>query len=122
MIRTKTAQVIDSRTGETAIIYLTKVNQVSDTDKNVESFYIVSATMQEDGTLKQFGETIIATYKKSTYLALFGAMTLQEFSDNEDANMIAQIDYATAYTPTGNEVYPAPKFWGLTSADLEIVV
>lgn len=52
---------------------------------------------------------ISAKYKRSTYFALFGEMTLNEFEAQKAELMIAQINFNSS------------QYFGLTSSDLEIV-
>ena len=120
MIRTKQPQIIDAQNGKSEIVYFDISHELKDIVKGLVTFNMVSFIMV-DGQLQAIKENK-AVYKLSTFNALYGAMTLNDFNANIDALMIGQIDYINKYTWVGNEVQPPVRFWNLTSEDLEIVL
>ncbi len=121
MIRTKTAQVIDARTNKSEVVYFHLMDEVKNEASQTVTFYIATSYLNAENQFQQFGEISKATYAKSTFMTLFGEMSINEFEAAKDTLMIGQIDYINKYEPTGEEKFPFSKFWALTAEDLEIV-
>jgi len=120
MIRTKQPQLIDAQNGKSEIVYFDISHELKDIVKGLVTFNMVSFIMV-DGQLHAIKENK-AVYKLSTFNALYGAMTLNDFNDQIDSLMIGQIDYINKYTWVGTEVQDPVRFWNLTANDLEIVI
>lgn len=120
MIRTKTPILIDTKTGRSEVVYFDKI---SEQRSEIGTFkgqvglyaYLIRMQIMVDGKLVDLG-TIYphlraqqATYKLSTWKAMFGNRTIAQMEENEDADMIAQMD-----------IY-SDQWFGLKAADLEVV-
>ena len=120
MIRTKQPQLIDAQNGKSEIVYFDISHELKDIVKGLVTFNMVSFIMV-DGQLQAIKENK-AVYKLSTFDALYGAMSLNDFNNQIDSLMIGQIDYINKYTWVGTEVQDPVRFWNLTANDLEIVI
>lgn len=123
MIRSKTPQLIDAQNQTSAIVYLDMNPAVQDRVGGIRKFNIttyIEITVDGVTTLRGIKENL-AVFKETTFLSLWGDLTLIEFNDQMDANLITQIDYINSYDWDGTEAQQPVRFWNLTASDLEIV-
>lgn len=122
MIRSKQPQVINAMLGKSEIVYLEVAIHIIMSKIEQRHFIIYASYINEKGEHVVISESK-AVFKESTFMALFGALTLQQMKDQEDQLLIDQIDYINTYEWTGTEAQPEPvRFWNFTKDDLEIVI
>jgi len=125
MIETKEPQLIDARSGQNEIVYFDIISEIRDNtnDTRVIVFQtkvkIAEATEKDPAQFEVIGEDYYAVFKDSTYLALFGDMTLNEFEAAKPLTMISQIAYINTYDWKGDELSSPVKFWNLTENDMK---
>lgn len=123
MIRSKTPQLIDAQNEVSAIVYLDMTPSIHDRTNGLRQFNIttyIEITIDGVSSLQGIKENL-AVFKDATFFALWGDLTLIEFNEQIDVNLIAQIDYINSYTWDGTEAQKPVKFWSLEASDLEIV-
>ena len=124
MIKSKTPQLIDAQNQVSAIVYLDMSPAIHDRVNGLRQFNIttyIEVTIDGVTSLQGIKENL-AVFKDETFLAIWGDLTLIEFNDQIDANLIAQIVYINSYEWDGTEAQSPVRFWSLEATDLEIVI
>ena len=124
MIKTKTAQIIDAQNGNVAEVYFSVTQERKLYSTKTIEFTILSSVIATDqnGNSQLVGiKENKAVFKLSTFDALFGAMTINEYEATKDQILINQIDYINKHVWTGNEPMLKNSYWNLVKTDLEIV-
>lgn len=125
MIKSTTPQLIDAQNQVSEIVYLEMGPAIQDRKNGLRKFNITISIEDTDENGNTYYKGIkedMSVFKESTFLGLWGTLTLAEFENQVDANLISQIDYINSYTWDGTEAQEPIRFWNLTSSDLEIVV
>jgi len=129
MIKTKTPQIIDAQNGISKIVFFNVSHETVNNLLKTRAYNVVSSVEETIKDLEGKDKVVLtaikenkAIFKESTIQALYGGMTLADFQSNQDALLIAQIEFINSYVWTGDEAQKNPvKYWNLTSQDLEIV-
>jgi hypothetical protein len=124
MIKTKIPVIVDAQNGTEATVFFRVNRDTTDRENNLVVFNLVLSyiTTNEKGenVLTDFRENK-AYFKRSTFKALFGEKTFNQFEDEIDQLIIDQIAYINTYEWIGNEAQAKVKYWNLKAEDLEIV-
>lgn len=124
MIRTKQPKVINPQLGESAIIYFKTLVGISDYQNKTQHFNIGMFVKKQINGVDTFVSALpesMGTFNQSTFLSIFGDMTVTQFIDNLDSSLMAQIEYINNFQWSGEKTEKIIRFWDLTAADLEIV-
>lgn len=123
MIRSKDPQLVDAQNGAMAVVYM-EIHDMEMREKRLGGpivSYLVSKYMKnENGILVPIDQSI-AMFKMSTWLNLFGALTMQYIQANKDQLFITQIGYVNALQYDGTELQRVRYWPNTTAADWEIV-
>jgi len=125
MIKSTTPQLIDAQNQISEIVYFDMGPAIHDRKDGLRRFNItiyVEAVNEEGENYYKGIKEEMSVFKEATFMGLWGNLTLIEFEDQVDANLISQIDYINSYTWDGTEAQEPVRFWNLTASDLEVVV
>lgn len=126
MIRTKEAQLINPQLGESDVVYFKTLVGISDHVNDLERFNIGVFVKKMIENVEYFvpayaNNESMGTFQKSTFLSIFGAMTLNDFHANLDFSLMQQIEYINNFNWSGVPTEQIIRFWDLSASDMEIV-